>query len=142
MPRERREAPLATGAPVSHYYVHGRLVARRDGSGVKYFHSDHLGSTNLATYPGGALVPLSETDYLPYGETRTGGTGLPTDRRFTGQRQDSYINLYQMGSRWYDPSLGRWIQPDTIVPDPGNPQSLNRYAYGVRQSSDVHIMHL
>ncbi len=25
--------------------------------------------------------------------------------------------------------LGRFVQPDTIVPEPGNPQSLNRYAY-------------
>ena len=25
--------------------------------------------------------------------------------------------------------LNRWIQPDTIVPDPANPQSLNRYSY-------------
>jgi hypothetical protein len=27
--------------------------------------------------------------------------------------------------------LGTFIQPDTIVPEPGNPQSLNRYAYGL-----------
>jgi len=29
----------------------------------------------------------------------------------------------------YSPFLNRWIQPDTIVPDPVNPQSLNRFAY-------------
>ncbi|MFZ2487005.1 MAG: RHS repeat-associated core domain-containing protein [Anaerolineae bacterium] len=27
------------------------------------------------------------------------------------------------------PPLGRWIAPDTVVPDPADPQSLNRYAY-------------
>jgi len=37
--------------------------------------------------------------------------------------------LYFYGARWYDSSLGRFIQPDTIVPEPGNPQSLNRYSY-------------
>jgi len=26
-------------------------------------------------------------------------------------------------------SLSRWVQPDTLVPEPGNLQSLNRYAY-------------
>ncbi len=31
--------------------------------------------------------------------------------------------------RYYDPTLARFIQPDTIVPEPGNPQALNRYAY-------------
>ena len=27
------------------------------------------------------------------------------------------------------PYLNRWIQPDTIVPQPGNPQDLNRFSY-------------
>jgi hypothetical protein len=34
-----------------------------------------------------------------------------------------------MGDRWYDAQLGRWISADTIVPEPGNPQSLNRFSY-------------
>jgi hypothetical protein len=37
--------------------------------------------------------------------------------------------LYYYGARWYDPALGRFIQPDTIVPDPGNPADFDRYAY-------------
>jgi len=32
-------------------------------------------------------------------------------------------------ARTYDPPLGRFISADAIVPEPGNPQSLNRYAY-------------
>ena len=34
-----------------------------------------------------------------------------------------------MGARLYDARLGRWISADTIVPDPGDPQSLNRFSY-------------
>jgi RHS repeat-associated protein len=66
-----------------------------------------------------------------YGETRYSGppNGTPTDYRFTGQRYDSYIKLVKMGARWYDPELGRWTSPDKIVPEPSNPQSLNRYSY-------------
>ena len=37
--------------------------------------------------------------------------------------------LYYYGARWYDPTLGRFIQPDTIVPERGDPQGLNRYSY-------------
>jgi hypothetical protein len=33
------------------------------------------------------------------------------------------------GARFYHPYLNRMIQPDTIVPEPGNPQALNRYAF-------------
>ena len=34
-----------------------------------------------------------------------------------------------MGARWYEGRIGRWVSADTIVPDPFNPQSLNRYSY-------------
>jgi hypothetical protein len=37
--------------------------------------------------------------------------------------------LYWYNSRWYDPLIGRFIQADTIVLGPGNPQALNRYSY-------------
>ena len=70
----------------------------------------------------------------PYGEARSGT--MATDRRFTGQREETAIGLYDyahhttMGpARYYDPVIGRFIQADTIVPKPGNPQALNRYAY-------------
>jgi hypothetical protein len=33
-------------------------------------------------------------------------------------------------ARYMSPYLNRWLQPDSIVPEPGNPQDLNRYAYG------------
>jgi RHS repeat-associated protein len=32
-------------------------------------------------------------------------------------------------ARWYDPYLNRWLQPDTIIPDPYDPLSFDRYAY-------------
>jgi RHS repeat-associated protein len=72
---------------------------------------------------------VAETRYLPYGEERWITGTLVTDFTFTGQRADSYIKLMEMGARWYDPQIGRWISPDSIIPDPTNPQALNRYAY-------------
>lgn len=32
-------------------------------------------------------------------------------------------------ARFFDPYTNRFIQPDTIIPNPANPQSLNRYSY-------------
>jgi len=39
------------------------------------------------------------------------------------------FGLYDYRARYYDPVLGRFISADTVVPEPGNPQALNRYAY-------------
>jgi RHS repeat-associated protein len=48
---------------------------------------------------------------------------------FTGQRFEKGLGLYDYGARWYDPELGRFLQPDPVVPQPFDPQSLNRYSY-------------
>ena len=44
---------------------------------------------------------------------------MPTSYRYTGQRLDADTGLYFYNARYYDPALGRFTQPDTIVPNPG-----------------------
>jgi len=97
---------------------------RKDGK-VTYLHGDHLGSASLATDASGARV--SAMRYTPFGETRVGDA--PTDRRFTGQREEAGIGLYDYGARFYSASLGRFISADTIVPQANDPQDFNRYSY-------------
>lgn len=46
------------------------------------------------------------------------------DNHFTHEQKEGA--LYYMQARFYDPALGRFLSPDSIVPDPANPQSLNR----------------
>jgi RHS repeat-associated protein len=53
---------------------------------------------------------------------------LGTDKLFTGQRLDD-SGLYYYVGRYYDPTIARFISADTIVPNPSNPQTWNRYAY-------------
>ncbi len=95
---------------------------------VFYLFTDHLGSTNVVTDPVGGMVSLNL--YKPWGESRTdAGTAL-TDYGFTGQRKlDDSIGLIYYGSRFYDPYLTQFSQPDTIIPDPYNPLDWNRYQY-------------
>ncbi len=47
----------------------------------------------------------------------------------TGQRVETGTGLYDYGARWYDPAIGRFLAPDSVIPNVGSSQSLNRYAY-------------
>jgi len=66
---------------------------------------------------------------LPRGSQRYASGTTPTAYRYTGQRLESSIGLYDYGARFYDPQLGRWIQPDTIVPENQGVQAFDRFAY-------------
>jgi RHS repeat-associated protein len=56
---------------------------------------------------------------------------MRTTFRFTGQRsEEDGIGLYYYGARWYDSALGRWAQPDSIVPEAvQGVQAWDRFAY-------------
>jgi RHS repeat-associated protein len=88
---------------------------------------DQLGSTSVVVDAGGAIVGTQ--GYYPYGETRYATGSLYTDRLSTGQQAIASLGLYNYKARYYSPYITHFIQPDTIVPDLYNPQTLNRYAY-------------
>lgn len=91
-----------------------------------YYHSDHLGSSNLTTDSSGNIVAL--TEFTPYGSISKQTGSYNPRHKFTGKELDS-TGLYFYGARYYDHELGRFITPDTIVQAPYDPQSLNRYSY-------------
>jgi RHS repeat-associated protein len=124
----------------STYFLGGQVIATRvttsppaSGDGLYYIHGDHLGSTSLLTNSSGAVVSGSAARHYPFGDYRTTPTQTITDRGFTGHRQNNLgsngIGLIYMGARFYVPSLGRFASADSLVPDPANPQSFNRFSY-------------
>jgi RHS repeat-associated protein len=130
------------GQTITKYYFAGtqRIALRKyaipSSMTVEYLLSDHLGSTSLTTDKNGAKI--SEMRYTAWGQVRyawtSGAASTPTYKlssyTYTGQFSDSYTNLLWYGSRHYDPALGRFIQPDSIVPLASQGvQAWDRYAY-------------
>ncbi len=84
----------------------------------------------------GTTVTTSQS-YCAYGRKRTTSGGntncsssnsLVTDHTFTGQKYDS-SGLQFFNARYYDPQIGTFISPDTIVPDASLVVDYNRYVY-------------
>jgi RHS repeat-associated protein len=113
--------------------VEGGPVAEENG--VFYLLRDHLGSASVTVKEGsGALTKYAELRYKPWGEDRPASDAFnetlsPSERRFTGQRAHDELDLYYYQARWYDPALGRFVQPDSIVRGSQGVQAWDRYAY-------------
>jgi RHS repeat-associated protein len=107
-----------------------RVAMRTGDADPLWLVGDHLGSTSVAANYDGTLY--TRQGYKAWGVQRfiQGISPLPTTFRYTGQREDSYIKLYWYGSRWYDPYITQFSQPDSIVPLASQgTQAFDRYAY-------------
>lgn len=119
---------ITDGSATRYVFANGTRIAMvNDHGAVTYFHQDHLGSSTVLT--NGQGVEVSSAEYLPFGGNRKQTGEDMADYRFTDQELDPSTGLYNFRARLYDPVLGRFISPDTIVQDPYDPQMLNRYGY-------------
>ena len=135
----------------STYSLAGQAVAVRvtsnpaaESDGLFYLYSDHpsassgqaLGSTSAMTDAAGNLVG-DVVRYYPFGDYRAAPTSQQSaisDRGFTGHKSgenggSNDIGLIYMNARFYVSGIGRFASADSVVPDPANPQSYNRYSY-------------
>jgi RHS repeat-associated protein len=132
-PGDHYEYEVGIGIARQYYNAGGRVAMRVSGdpepsnNGVFYTLSEHLGSTSITVDESGVVI--AELRYKAWGETRFEIGDTPTTWLYTGQRLEEGLGLYYYRGRWYDPVLGRFIQPDTIIPNPRNPLAYDRYAY-------------
>ncbi|MBO0889019.1 hypothetical protein J2P12_07970, partial [Candidatus Bathyarchaeota archaeon] len=117
---------FTSGASNNYVYANGLRIARMgEYVSTYYYHVDALGSTRLVTDANHSIV-FSDS-YQAYGQDNSpSGTEA---LKFTGKPVSQTTGLYYEYSRWYDPSIGRFISQDS---DPGHrsdPQSLNYYVY-------------
>ncbi|HRG77147.1 MAG TPA: RHS repeat-associated core domain-containing protein, partial [Leptospiraceae bacterium] len=106
-------------------------------SGFYFLHRDYLDSVTMITNGQGEMVSgmdistgKSVVDYKPYGEIdRKNSDGPDIFRyKYTGQEEDRETGLYYYKARYYDPEIGRFIEPDTYM-NPNTAFGMNQYAY-------------
>ncbi len=136
------------GVTVFHYDLAGRLIEETNAEGqaiadyiylglnplamvesvagqdeIYFYHDDHLGAPDAMTGQGGQIVWMAGFD--PFGNAISGGGGITNNLRFPGQYHDRETGLNYNGNRYYDPTTGRYTQPDPI----GLQGGLNRFVY-------------
>jgi RHS repeat-associated protein len=110
------------------------VIARHDAAhgGWQYHHPDALGSTVAVTNAAGSVIEryLYDPFGLPdirdaNGNART-ATAIGNPWLFTGQEWRGDVQLANYKARWYQPTLGRFLQNDPVRFDAGD---INLYRY-------------
>ena len=128
------ESDGATGAMIREYVwlepgqPAGRpLVQVEPANTLYYIHTDHLDTPQKITNAAHAIV--WDRQQQPFGE-QTSLTGTITSSlRFPGQQFDAESALNYNMMRDYDPTLGRYIEPDPIGLAGGSIASMGLYGY-------------
>ncbi|MFB9753304.1 polymorphic toxin-type HINT domain-containing protein [Paenibacillus hodogayensis] len=120
-----------SGGAVTHKasYIRGNgLVARVDGNGGKAYYV-HNGHGDVVALTDGTGNVLNQYTYDMWGNPLTEQESVPNPFRYSGEFWDKSTQLQYLRARWYDPSMGRFINEDTYEGDISNPLSLNLYTY-------------
>ena len=116
-------ASIATAA-LTLYFV--QLASA--GETVTYLHADLAGSAALATDANG--IQIWKETYRPYGDQLIDSTAAQNNNQwFAGKPFEDSTGLSYVGTRYYDPTLGRFMGIDPARFDLRNQHSFNRYAY-------------
>jgi len=94
-----------------------------------YYHYDSLGSVSAITNSSGTVTNTYRYD--PFGNVMnsTGKNGRYSFVGAFGVENDGMSGLFHMGARYYDPTIGRFIQRDSVRGFIDDPLTLNRYIY-------------
>ncbi|WP_221795150.1 RHS repeat-associated core domain-containing protein [Oceanobacter mangrovi] len=120
----------STGNVLKNYVWLGiEPLAMIENGQIYYIHSDHLATPQIATDESGAIV--WQLQQRAFGEDVADedpdedGQQVTLNLRFPGQYYDAESGLSYNWHRYYDPSLGRYIQSDPI----GLMGGINTYGY-------------
>ena len=94
-----------------------------------YFLYDGLGSVVGIMDATGSVG--KSYSYDAFGTTTvSGGSAVNSNLRFaSGYHEPAPHNLYQFGTRSYDPTIGRWTQQDPVAGTIEGPSQLDAYLY-------------
>ncbi|WP_231505405.1 polymorphic toxin-type HINT domain-containing protein [Paenibacillus massiliensis] len=127
------EATVEQGTPkLKASYIRGnRLEAIRYANGSEAY-PVYNGHGDIVQLQDAAGAVLAEYTYDIWGnplEDSGNATAVHNPFRYSGELWDDTVDLQYLRARWYDPSVGRFLNEDTFEGELDDPLTLNLYTY-------------
>ena len=121
--RGKSEDIVAQGSTLIAQGPFGPLAQGSAGSASFYLKDLHSDVVGLYGASSGTKL------YDPWGESRA-STGATTELGFQSDYTDPDSGQVDMGTRYYEPTMGRFSTQDVLFGEATNPNTLNQYVYG------------
>jgi len=132
--QNRNVTTSTSGRRVAWDWTRGTMLADFNGvdSGIRYYGTN--GHRDTVWIGDGTGAVTATVRYDPWGGILASSGTVP-DWRFQGSWYDTDTDLQWVVTRWYAPTLGRFISEDTLLGEPRNP--LSRHLYGYAEGDPV-----
>ncbi|REE81238.1 RHS repeat-associated protein [Paenibacillus taihuensis] len=124
------EATVVDGVPqLKANYIRGNqmeAIEYADGTKAYPLYNGHGDLVELRDQQGNVL---NKYQYDIWGNILSQSETIHNPFKYSGELYDDKTKLQYLRARWYDPSVGRFLNEDTYEGQVDNPLSLNRYTY-------------
>jgi len=111
-------------------YVRGdRLLVKKDVASSKDYFYLYNGHGDVIQIVDASGKVVNSYNYDEWGNINQQTEGITNIFKYTGEVYDNETGLYYLRARYYDQSMGRFINEDTYEGQIDNPLSLNLYTY-------------
>lgn len=110
---------------LTYVYQQKDLIGFSENTNKNWNLLDHKGSSTGIMNRSGIVIET--TQYEPYGKILTGGATSKLD--YEGEENDPTTGMIDFDARMVDPELGMFMQPDTVIQNVYDPQTLNHYTF-------------
>ncbi|WP_245863938.1 RHS repeat-associated core domain-containing protein [Paenibacillus donghaensis] len=111
-------------------YVRGdRVLVKKDKTASKDYYYLYNGHGDVVQIVDTSGKPVNSYSYDVWGNITNQTEGISNPFKYTGEIYDEETGLYYLRARYYDPSMGRFLNEDTVEGQINNPLTQNLYTY-------------
>lgn len=111
-------------------YIRGdRVLVKKDNTANKNYYYLYNGHGDVVQIVDTAGYPVNSYEYDVWGNITSQKEWTENSFKYAGEVYDAETGLYYLRARYYDPTMGRFLNEDTYEGGIDNPLSQNLYTY-------------